>query len=70
MWKSIIAVGVGVILGIVGTWSIGSLVSSEARSVAWHGFGLGFGAGFGAVAAALILNRVVGYLDRIWSGKA
>ena len=68
--KSLIAVGAGAVLGILATFFFGSLLSSDGRHDVYTGVGWGFGGGFGAVAAIVIINKLVGYLDRLVSGKA
>ena len=68
--RLVICLGAGIIIGFLLTTFFGSLLSPESRNQVWKGVGLGFGAGFGAVAALITLNKLVGYLDRLASGKA
>lgn len=68
--KSLIAIGAGIIIGILATLFVGSLMSSVGRHDVYTSVGWGFGGGFGAVAAIVTINKLVGYLDRLASGKA
>jgi hypothetical protein len=66
-----IAVGAGIIIGVLLTIGVGSIwMSFSNRDQVINGFVMGFGIGFGGIAALLTLNRLIGYLDRVASGKA
>jgi predicted membrane protein len=66
-WSLTVLAGavLGAVLAVLGF----ALVSHEARAATFEGVGLGFGAGFGAVAAVWVLNKLVGFFDRLASGK-
>jgi hypothetical protein len=66
-----VAVGAGIIIGVLLTLGIGSIwISLSNRGQVVNGFVMGFGIGFGGIAALLVLNRLIGYLDKVASGKA
>jgi hypothetical protein len=66
-----IAVGAGVIIGVLLTIGVSSIwISLAHRQQVIDGFVMGFGIGFGGIAALLTLNRLIGYLDKLASGKA
>lgn len=64
------AVLCGVFLGFIGTIALLFVFCKDAWKPVFGGFGVGLGAGFGAVLALLAWNKLVGYLDRVASGKA
>ena len=59
----------GLFAGVVLTIIVGSFWGGWSRDNAWSGLRYGFGIGFGGVTAVIALNRFVGFLDRVASGK-
>lgn len=59
----------GLVAGIVLTIVVARLVGWASPAAA-NGLEYGFGAGFGGVMAFVFLNKSIGLLDRIKSGKA
>ncbi len=70
MVKAIMSLLVGAVLGTVLNVLVGMYMDRVGRDFVYNGVFLGFGAGFGAVAAIWVLNKLVGYFDRLMSGKA